>query len=212
MPVSKLALIQTPGALSQARWHEQLAQLVADIEKNVVLYFANANDRDTRVAKAGVSLPIGTTGFMQDSLTYVYWSGTAWIADGVWTTWVPTLTNLTLGSGGVVTARWRKTGKMADFFFSFVFGTGSAVGSLPTFTLPFTPASQYVASVVLGRGDLIDTGVAAYFALGRLVGPSSLEVVYLGTSGVHSVVSTSVPFTWGSTDRLVINGAGIEIA
>ena len=110
-----------------------------------------------------------------------------------------------------VTARYRQQGKTGDFYFSFVLGAGSAVGTLPSFTLPFTPASQYITSVVLGRGDLIDTGVAAYFGLGRWTG-SAVECVFLGTSGVHSAVTVAAPFTWGSGDRIVINGAGIEIA
>jgi hypothetical protein len=133
-----------------------------------------------------------------------------------WSAWTPTLANLTLGSGTVV-ARWRQSGNgvnyAADFFFSFLLGAGSAVGTLPSFTLPFTPASHFaVTSLVIGRGDLIDTGVAAYFAVGRWTATSTVEVVYLGASGVHTSVTAAAPFAWGSGDRLVIEGTGIEIA
>jgi len=133
------------------------------------------------------------------------------VADA-WTAWSPTLSNLTLGSG-TVTARYRQVGKTGDFYFSFLLGAGSAVGSLPSFTLPFTPASHLtVVEEVLGRGDLLHTGVASYFALGRWNTGSVVQVVYLGTSGVHTAVTATAPFTWVSGDRLVINGAGIEIA
>lgn len=129
-----------------------------------------------------------------------------------WSTWSPTTANLTLGSG-TITARYRQSGKTGDFFFSFLLGAGSAMGTLPSFTLPFTPASHIaVTSLVVGRGDLLDTGVAAYFALGRWTAGSAVEVVYLGASGVHTSVAAAAPFAWGSGDRLVINGAGIEIA
>src|SRR5678815_1966659 len=45
-----------------------------------------------------------------------------------WSTWSPTTANLTLGNG-TITARYRMSGKTGDFFFSFVLGSTSAIGT-----------------------------------------------------------------------------------
>src|SRR5258706_593917 len=60
-------------------------------------------------------------------------------ATDAWTTWSPTLTNLTLGSGAL-TAKYRQVGKTVDIRGRFVYGIGSAVGTDPSFTLPVATA------------------------------------------------------------------------
>jgi hypothetical protein len=132
-----------------------------------------------------------------------------------WSAWTPTLANMTLGSGTVV-ARWRQSGNgvnyAADYIFSFTLGAGSAVGTSPTFTLPFTAHSSYPTFGNVGYGELLDSGTAAYIAIGRLTATPAVEIMFGGASDIHTVITATVPFTWTSGDRLLVHGQGIEIA
>lgn len=128
-----------------------------------------------------------------------------------WSTWSPTTANLTLGNG-TITARYRMSGKTGDFFFSFVLGSTSAIGTLPSFTLPFTPHSSYATFSLMGVGGLLDSGTAGYIAVGRWTAGSAVEVVYGGASDIHTSVTATAPFTWTTNDNFVIRGQAIEIA
>lgn len=128
-----------------------------------------------------------------------------------WSTWSPTTANLTLGNG-TITARYRQSGKFGDFFFSFLLGNTSAVGTLPSFTLPFTPHSSLATFTMVGTGGLLDSGTAAYFAVGRWTAGSAVEVVYLGASGIHTPVTATAPYTFTTNDSITIRGTSIEIA
>ena len=77
-----------------------------------------------------------------------------------WTTWSPTLANLTLGNA-VQTARYRRLGQTVDWYWQFTLGTTSAVGTAPSFTLPVAPASTYGTggnSAFPGGVHLLQTG------------------------------------------------------
>src|SRR5262245_14617589 len=75
---------------------------------------------------------------------------------GAWTTWTPTLANLTLGNG-TVTAKYRRLGKTVDYRFKFVLGSTSAVGTSPRFTLPAAPHADFVVVFdELGHGVIRD--------------------------------------------------------
>jgi hypothetical protein len=127
-------------------------------------------------------------------------------ATSAWTTWTPTLTNLTLGSGSSM-GRYRQLGKTVDFRWKFIFGSGSAITGLPRFSLPVAPHANYIVTVdLLGVGTLGDTGNNSYWALARLGSGSTGEIVGIGTSSQHIAVSSTVPFTWGSGDSMSVSG------
>lgn len=128
------------------------------------------------------------------------------------TTWVPTLTNLTLGNG-TVTAVYRRVGKTLDYSFKFKLGSTSAVGTGPKFTLPATPASRY-ASIEdeLGTGILLDSGTANRSASVFLSSPAGTgEIVSYSTTGVVTTITATVPWTWTTNDCLAVHGT-VELA
>jgi hypothetical protein len=126
----------------------------------------------------------------------------AWLS-----THTPTLTNLTVGAGGVVTFRHRLIGKTLDWKFKFKYGTGSAVGSDPKFTLPYTPHSSYVnGEDVLGTGMLYDTGVLNRASVARLDSGATLLLVAFGNTGNHASIAAGAPWTWGTGDTITATG------
>lgn len=151
------------------------------------------------------------------------WSGTAAFGGGTdviggWTSWTPTLTNITLGNGNMV-AKYLRIGKTVWFKIIFTLGTTSsfAVGTDAYITYPAAPiAADYTQYGTLGTitmfdistGDIIQGTVAAGDTNGRMILLSNnASGTYVKANGVNSVT----PFTWTSTDRLVVSGV-VEIA
>lgn len=134
---------------------------------------------------------------------------------GAQDTWSPTYTNLTLGTTGAATvARYWRSGKKFSFFWMATLGTGFTMpGGVISFSLPsgITPHSSYITLTQIGTGQLFDTGTANYGAIGRYNG-TGVDVLYLGASGIHTVVAATAPFTFIAGDRLFVAGKDIELA
>ena len=125
-----------------------------------------------------------------------------------WTTWTPTLTNLTLGSG-TVTAKYRRFGKTVDYRFKFVFGAGSAVGTSPQFTLPVNLAADYYAvvnSTVVGFGVLLDSGTATRQCHALPQSATTLAINTVSATAGFADITTTSPWTWTTNDSLFIQG------
>ena len=130
-------------------------------------------------------------------------------AAAAWSTWVPTVTNITLGSG-THTARYRQVGFTVDFHWKFKLGAGSGVGTDPIFTLPVAAHSSYVASEdFVGNCMLFDASAGVFLGALRLLSSTSVDIFCLSASGSfasYSAVTATVPFTWTTSDALIAIG------
>lgn len=148
-------------------------------------------------------------GRAQASVIAVYAAALTALTDDM-TPWVPTTANITVGSG-TLTTTYRRLGKRVDWDFKFLLGSGSAIGTGPTFTLPFTPHSSYATTWThFAVGTLIDTGSNHFPCAARLNSGSTLEIVPLLASGTYvqqGGTTATVPFTWTSTDAIHIAGS-----
>lgn len=117
---------------------------------------------------------------------------------GGWTTWTPTLTGMTLGNGTII-ARYQKIGKIVNAYFSFILGSTSAISSFPRFSLPIAPSQSYLVFPSWYK----DEGVADYTGTILITSGDAFPRVGVasGTYVSDSAISSTVPFTWGSTDR-----------
>jgi len=123
---------------------------------------------------------------------------------GAWTPWVPTLTNITQGSG-VVVARYAQLGDIVHYRFKFTFGSGSAMGSSPSITLPVAPGSDYLV-MAIGHVRILDSGTANYFGYARLSSGSTIEMTFVGTTDIDSTITSTAPMTWTTNDVLTCVG------
>jgi hypothetical protein len=124
---------------------------------------------------------------------------------GIWTTWSPTVGNLTAGNGTTV-ARYRQVGKVVDFTFTFTFGSTTTISGSPNFTLPVTPNVNYIFNT-----GLLDSGTAWFGSFAVTSGGTCFldlfftNGTYLTTAG--GTFSSTAPFTWATNDRIVVNGS-----
>ena len=122
-----------------------------------------------------------------------------------WTTWTPTLTNLTLGSGTQV-AKYRRLQKTVDFFWKFVLAADSAVGTVPSFTLPFAASVDYPAYPPwFGMLNDASTSVKPPAVL-NLSSTTTVIIQYFSSLNTVANISSTTPFTWTTSDVLTAQG------
>jgi hypothetical protein len=132
------------------------------------------------------------------SPTGLQWHG------GAWTTWTPTINNVTVGNGTIL-ARYQQIGSVVYFSMKFTFGSTSAIAGSPNFTIPIAAASanSYTAFI-------LDTGVQSYVATAYLPVGSSLFLDLIDTTSsraASAAFSATSPFTWGTGDFFLVSGS-----
>lgn len=129
---------------------------------------------------------------------------------GAWPTWTPTLTNMTLGNG-TVTAKYIQIGKTVFFRFAFVFGSTSAMGSIPRFSLPVTAASHAgsLGSILLGTANAYDNATNNFDCVAVLNSTTDAIIRVIQASGTNSLqanITSTNPMTWTTSDELHVIG------
>jgi len=123
-----------------------------------------------------------------------------------WTTYTPTLTNITLGTGGTTSFKYAKLGKVVVVRGNITLGTSGTVTGANTVTLPVTANSDYVVGVPMG--DVIFTNNTNYYP-GTVLTISTTTVRLLatnaaGTIAVASEPTSTSPFTWASGHKFLM--------
>lgn len=129
-----------------------------------------------------------------------------------WTSWTPTFTNLTVGSGTLV-AKYIQIGKTVHFIVKFTFGSGSSlsVGTDTVATLPVSAnTGAYFQFAPLGNVTSYDLsattpwfGVVGYYSATEMVFES-----YVTSAAIAKIeaINASQPMTWATGDILFAQG------
>ena len=135
---------------------------------------------------------------------------------GAWTSYTPTLANLTVGSG-TMAAAYRRLGNTLDVRFRFVYGVGSAVGSNPTVSLPAGMA--FVAGAygdsVFQVGHIMLTDATTANRSGFITANTTSSVFNLWSMDVNGAlvsITSTVPWTWTTNDVIAFTVQGVELA
>ena len=123
---------------------------------------------------------------------------------GGWAAYTPTFSNFTLGNG-TVNARFCKIGKVVFVYALITVGSTTSISSFPIISLPVNAATT---GYFTGTSDLQDIGNTNYMgkmyidnATGAFI---SVDAVG-GSYANYAPVSATVPFTWVSGDRMLLN-------
>jgi hypothetical protein len=121
---------------------------------------------------------------------------------GGWTTFTPSITGVTVGNG-TTTARYAQIGKTVFVEFNFTLGSTSAITGTPSFALPVS--ASLLGYTFDGKGTLGDFGTASYLGNVNLQPGNRAYFSATSTSGATGVelnISSTVPFTWTTSDYL----------
>jgi hypothetical protein len=134
---------------------------------------------------------------LRDNLSAAFPNGTGW------TTYSPTLANLTKGSGTEV-ARYFQAGDFMAVIYKLVLAADSSVGSQPTVTMPATFAST-TDDIWMGNCRLQDANGSSYhgtvqFPSTTTFGPRVMTVS--GSNVVTANVTATAPFSWTTSDSI----------
>lgn len=125
-----------------------------------------------------------------------------------WFNWPLVFTNLTVGNG-TLTARWRATPLTVYFEIDMLFGSTSSISGEISFSPP-TLATLSGNFPPIGLAVLLDSGVGTYVGQVFLLNnPSIAAIRVIGASetyGRQLALSSTVPFTWTTSDRIMVNG------
>lgn len=119
---------------------------------------------------------------------------------GVWTSFTPSWTNLTVGNA-TQTFAYSQMNKTMFIRGKIVFGSTTTMGTYPDFLIP---NSGSAVNKSLGLALYLDSGTDNYTGLCRADGTK----VYLqsnytgGTWGTMGAVTATAPFTWATNDTI----------
>jgi hypothetical protein len=165
-----------------------------------------------RTALAGGDIWPGLRFFETDTLIeFLTEDGSAWKPwESDWITWVPTLTNLSVGTGGGATSshQYRYIAGRVHLMGRMVLGTsGASVGAIPTVTLPVTRAALKVKYDALpGAVNFFDVSTDTPWlgaAASDGASTSAFRFFPVNSSVIGSAVGATNPFTFAAGDTIV---------
>jgi hypothetical protein len=163
------------------------------------------------------TLPTGTIATTQtagNSTTAVATTAFVTAADqllGTYTSYTPTLSNITIGNG-TVTASYCRVNKFVHVICRIAFGSTTTLNGIVYITLPVNVDQAGTANFPFGLVQMWDnssssSNVGLAFVSGGLVGRAYLAV--MNASGTYTrtdfALSATVPFTWAVNDEINFN-------
>jgi hypothetical protein len=127
-----------------------------------------------------------------------------------WIPWTPTFSNLTVGNG-TLTARYIQIGKMVHWNLKLIFGsTTSITGAVQVTGLPIAPASVDASTTAIVQTLYSDASGNKFWGTSHSANNNTTRIwlspMTVSGSYIRSDVdlSSTVPFTWTSTDILYV--------
>ncbi len=139
-------------------------------------------------------------------VTYRY-DGSAWKAwDSDWITYTSTPSNLTVGSGGSISAKYRWIAGQVEHDIVVLLGSSPTVGvaSLTTGVTLANPSAT-TSRFYQGESMLLEEGTGNTPAVLLVNTAGTLFLIrYWGTLNSSTPLGSTAPFTWGAGDRMLI--------
>jgi len=156
-------------------------------------------------------LPVeGNQWFQTDTGLLFIYDGSAWVqmaAPGAWTSWTPTYTGITQGTGAVNTGAYTRNGKLVQFYASLTLGTSPLYASAIYINLPVgTTASRVNGQVIANR----TTAFYSWFLMGG-AGVTQAQISVPGTGYVTAATAGAVSGTFNTPAGILVAAAGDKL-
>ena len=159
------------------------------------------------------AIPAPTDGmvvYQKDTKFYYQYNGTAWLQLPnmiVPTTYTPTH-NITLGSGGTLTASYQVIGKQMRVRIKVVLGASPGMPTNPSFTIPTGYTFVRTTGWLDGIVDAQQSAAGAYLGAAQIQTSTTFFARILSASGSYvqlTTISPTTPFTWAISNTLEID-------
>lgn len=138
-----------------------------------------------------------------------YDNGSLVFNSGPWSSYTPSLSNLTIGNG-VITGLYARVGKSVFVNLLITLGSTSSVGSTVTFTLPVTGSANYIYSGANGTtfatAYYLQPSTQSFTGLIRMNTNTTAQFIVSGVSGSFintTGITSGVPFTWATGNQFM---------
>jgi hypothetical protein len=149
---------------------------------------------------------VGMRVYATDTERLFLWKSSGWvILEEPWNDYTPSLTGVTLGTGGVVYSRYQRRYKRCSWRGQIHLGVGGALTAGPAVSTPVTGVTSASGSAVLNAGEgtlrLHDYGTT--FGAGiAIVATSTMSFTAQAGPGTWGHVSPTSPWTWAENDDI----------
>jgi hypothetical protein len=125
------------------------------------------------------------------------------VAEAVaWTSFTPTWSNVTHGSGGTNAGRYYTLGNLVFCTVSLILGTGGDVTGTLAMTLPNSHTTANQTAGYVGIAKALDSGTSHYVLAASLTANDTSVGFFYNNS---SAVGQTVPFDWTASDTLTFS-------
>jgi hypothetical protein len=187
------------------------AQVDGYLMRQSVMVFASASARDA--ALSGV-LVEGMHAYLTDAPNRVtYYTGSAWVTVwSDWTSFTPSwAAGVTVGNGTYNVARWKYIApETVRLEVTFLLGSTSAITGNVQLTTPITMNNGRGST---GLNVILSNSGTDYPGMANATNGTTTDIQAVNTGSdyaVNSSCSATIPFTWGTGDRIVIYGVITE--
>ena len=171
-----------------------------------VMVFSSISARNTAIPSPTEGMLV----YVSANDNFFAYNGTAWVVAfdiGAWDSWAPVLSNgFANGNGVWSNALYTQIGKTVHFKASFTSGTTSTYGTGMRISLPLTG----VASEVGQFSGYIERSTTRYPILPLDFSSTYMTLMASNASGTYTTqttMSSTVPLTWTTGDKISISGS-----
>ncbi len=133
--------------------------------------------------------------------------------NAAWTDYTPTFTNLTVGNG-ILTGDYQQIGKTVRFRIRLIFGTTTSIAGNVDVSVPVTGASHGASATTfqaIATGTILDASTGAVYPVSAgLVSTTVMRVLPVNAASTYAnwvSMTSTIPFTWATSDELFLTGS-----
>lgn len=145
----------------------------------------------------------GQTIYETDTDRVMFHNGTGWvILSEPPVTMTPTISGVTLGTGGTLTGTYHRSDGFCDFYFSIVLGTGGTVTGIINVNTPFTASSLRELACSPSNVYFQDNGTNNFQGILNAANNFTVSIFAMSATGAFTTPNTTTPFTWTVSDNI----------